>query len=1034
MSGKAYLTTEPIEHFRNASLQWDASVKSLLQGIANFAHEALRADACSIFLRDPKKDIIRQVAGTGYQEKFVGKAPKSIVPPENVPARPAKKQKLGLTSWIISTGLPFLAKSPEELRGHRHHRGDYDKVQMPGQELTLQTFLGVPIRGLQQEVRGMIKAERCVKADTPVEPFSEQDESTLSNIAVAAGRCLDYIKLSKEGKPQDAVTAWVRDVILTTSTAEPDLPSFLNVVAEVMAAVAQAESCSVFLVDEERKYLTQFGGCGYQATGTLIRSYRMPPRLLDLKMRLDRKKCEGLTPYIAASGRLFYARTHEEMKGHPAWKGRFDEANFKGKDLCTAFLGVPIQVGARTIGVLKIENNGEQGRGPQDPFPSGLRRQVNILVQDLALAILRLQDRDKRHYAVIETASETINGILRGGGELPDLVSRAIKDISEALHADACALFVKEGDKLVQHPWGAHGYATPIPENETREYRWVPRDDIRDIPERTKDRVGLTVWIASTGTKFVARANAEITAHPHHIGKYDSESFLEGLGCQSFMGVPLQVGEEVLGVLKTENKRDPVSKKYVAFSKEDELAFELLASSVANAIQHLQNPGLHLRHRGEANRKSFVRSLPGCDVDSPKMWALGLKKGKQGLRRFDVDIPLLPDDGVLVRTFSLGICGTDIQSFGGSKEGKFDLVEFHEALGEVVWTGRAVDEGTMSVGDIVVPVVRRCQEWDEPPPNAPVTFDFRPCKEASRCLSYRHPDVCPHGEYPYDLEGQKIGYRSRGTGKCHGFGSEFWLDTPEWLVRACTSKERKQHGEEFLSRLILVEPLAVVWKMKRVMEQVRPVRPALDRMLTLGLGPIGYLATVLMRQTYPRLECTAVDCVPENMAWIANLCDRLEVRYKELSPGKPWHADLQSADTRFDIIVESTGKPQEIMGKAIKVLAPNGILVLLSVVGKQGKRSVDLKAEALNDAVVKKNGKIIGSVNESREVFENVIAFLKEFHFGRGSLLDRLIHRVPLDPGTWKAIDKVRALGRIPASARSHSPKIVLEAPRPVQE
>jgi len=1011
----AYLKTEPIEHLRSPKGEKEEVVARLMQDLADFAHEALDADACSVFLVDEQVSRAVQVAGTGYQKRFAGTASRPVAFREEVEERPAPGDRLGIAGWIISTGLPFLARTPEELQAHPHHRGDYDQSQLPDGKLQIQTFLGVPIRGLQQKIRGLVKAERRQKEGVTGKPFSAQDEIVLSNIAAAAGRCLDYlIALALENKPQHAITAWTSDVISVAAGAEPDLPSFVNVVAEVIAVAAGAESCSVFLIDDNGDYLTQVGGYGYQAKGNLIRSYRMPPP------NTPPERCGGLTAYIACSGNPVYARDAEALREHPAWKGKFDPDNFIYQQQCEAFLGLPIQIGARVIGVLKLENSTPK---TADPFPPEIQRNVSVQVQSLALALVNLRVREATHYGVIETATETINKIFREGGDVPELVSRAIKEFSTKLNAEACALFIKEGDKLVQHDWGCWGYATRMKPGTRREYDWRSRDKIKEIPRDESEKVGLTVWIAAVGDRFVAGTYEQLKNHPHHLGTYDPENFKKDERCDSFMGFSLKVGGKPIGVIKIENKTDPRSGRHVAFTKEDELGFRLLASSLANAIYFM-------RGREEDNLANFVQTRAG----QKSMWALGLRNGRKGLQAFDVDLPPLPDDAVLVRTHYLGICGTDIHSFGGNNEGKFDLIEFHEALGEVAWTGPAVDERKLAVGDIVVPVVRRCQEWDQPTsPDTKVTFDFRPCKEAARCQYYRKPDSCPKGEYPHlvgtGADKEYIGYRSRGTGKCHGFGSQYFVDTPEWLIRVCTRNEIQdgQWRREFLSRLILVEPLAVVWKMKREIEHVRPVRPFQDRILTLGMGPIGYLATFVMCSMYPGLHSTAVDRVSDQRQWIRQIREDFHLQYKELAHHTAWHAGVSRTNGLFDIVVEATGQPQDVIQGAIDVLAPNGILVLLSVVGKEGDPSVFLDGEALN-AIVKKNARIIGSVNESIEDFENAIDFLKRFHGGVSSSLDHLINEIPLDPPRWDVIEKVREIKNEKPWERVTEPKIVLKA------
>jgi threonine dehydrogenase-like Zn-dependent dehydrogenase len=1030
---ETYLKYEPIECLLNPPIDKTQALEKLYQVIVTTAATALDADACSAFLVNEDSREILQVAGTGHQEKWRGPIGRCAVSAKEVVYKPKKiSDKLGMTAWIASTGQPFLARTEEDFYNHPHHRGDHDSEMELVGDKRIRTFLGVPIRGSQQDVIGVIKAERytgTVHQDNikNIPVFSENDEVCLSSIALAAGRCWSYLQLAMSGRsgPRDAVTAWTSDVISMAASAEPDLSSFANVIAKLMAVVASADSSSIFLLDRPTgSYLMQVGGYGYQKQGNLMRSYSIPTQR-------NSNSNQGLTTHIAMTGVEVYLPSYQKLTKHQAWRGQYDVPNFREKeDYCVAFLGIPLQVGGTTLGVLKLENN-SKGKRPKvtDPFPDDVRRQVSILSQSIALCIVRLRTQTTERYADMERATELINDIMYAGGDLEGLAQRAIQGISELVNAEACALFVLEddGSKLVQYPWGAYGYAKKMSKGERREYMFVDKNYIKNVPEKQSEKVGLTVWIAATEQKFVAKSNDELKAHLHHLGTYDQQNFdiNEGQRCDSFIGVPLRVHKELVGILKIENKKDEEG-RHIPFTPADEFVFDMLASSLANAV-YLKSK------RRRDNRTEFLKVATLKQVaDTGLMWALGMKAGQAGLKNFDIKVPDLPDDSVVARTHYLGMCGTDIHSFGSNKKATFDLIEFHEVVGEVVWVGDAVAKQRIQSGDIVVPVVRRCQEWDMPKHGEPVCFNFRPCKEASRCGAYRHPDACPHGEYPHPLGREFVGYRSRGTGKCHGFGSQFWVDTPEWLVRVCNYNDfsgvKPEFPLDFLDRLVLVEPLAVVWKMKREIENVRAVRPFTDRMLTLGVGPIGWLATAVMRDMYPGLDTTAVDYVPTNREWIRRLRDDYRTSYKELDIETKWHPSLNAQNNRFDIVVEATGNPQDVITKAIEILAPNGVLVLLSVIGREGQPKVHLDSDALN-AIVKKNAKIIGSVNESRDDFENAVSYLRGFHSKVASKLDPLINTLQLDPPTWSALKLITDIRNTLCKARTAGPKIVLKAP-----
>ncbi len=566
------------------ALNFEPTVTDMLTMIVDRAATELGASACTIFIVDPEGETATQRAGTGYQWQFVDKVQCRVVPADQVPDNPEKDVRLGLTGWILSTGKSFLAQTPEELSQHPHRSGKHDPKQLPGEKLRLQTFLGVPLRSLRGEIVGLIKAERRTETDKPIEPFSVSDQIVLETVARVASKCLVYLDIARAGNTDSAITAWTRDVISEAAATEGELDSFLYIVVNVMAAAMQADSCGVYLIDEGKKTLTQRAGIGSQAPRHVIRSYQLPKRG-EVKVS---KEPVGLTSWIAATGQPFYARNFGELSAHPHHRGEFDPWNFPEdtSTICGAFLGVPLQVGGTTIGVLKVENISKIGIPDSRDFCEEARRRFDILAQDIALAILRLRGQSGARYQVIVDAQPTIFEILRGGLDVPDLVHKVVTEVAKLFNARACALFLKEGNRLIQPPWAAYGWFLRGPE--VREYKLVEPEAIKDDPT-PDEKVGLTVWIAAKQEKFTARSNLELTMHPHHRGTFDKHNFDPGQRCESFMGVPLTVEDKLVGVLKVETKMKPLRpgvEEFTYFSGQDELVFELIAKSAAIAIQN----------------------------------------------------------------------------------------------------------------------------------------------------------------------------------------------------------------------------------------------------------------------------------------------------------------------------------------------------------------------------------------------------------------------------------------------------------------
>lgn len=563
----------------------------VLQYIAEQVKIILQASACSIYILDKDGRIATQLAGDGYQRNFVGIAKCKVMPEDQVDENhPNPEERLGITGWILSTGKSFLARTPEDVINHPHRLGIHDPDMSPDRQLQLQTFLGVPIRGLHGEIIGAVKAERRYDSSFSTQAFSVEEQIVLETVARVTSKALGYLETARTRSVDAAITAWARDVISEASITESDLDGFLSLVVNVVAASMQADSCGIFLTDPRKNTLTQRAGIGSQQLRYVIRSYLLPQKEDIPEHPQNKKERVGLTAWIAATGKSYYARDFDDLRKHPHHRGEYDKLNFvQGQEICGAFLGVPLQVAGDIVGTLKVENKSRFGIPDLREFDKEARRRFDVLAQDIGLAIVRLQEHGTDPYQVIINAQQTIFQILRGGQDVQTLVSTVVQETMRLLNARSCGLFLKEGDSLIQPIWAADGYAKKSPERR-RAYRLVKDVDIIENP-LPDQRVGLTVWIAVKREKFTARSNTELKLHPHHRGTFDPLNFdqVKGEQCESFMGVPLEVGDELVGVLKVESKQkltEDGSEEYTYFSEQDELVFDLIAKSVAIAIEN----------------------------------------------------------------------------------------------------------------------------------------------------------------------------------------------------------------------------------------------------------------------------------------------------------------------------------------------------------------------------------------------------------------------------------------------------------------
>jgi predicted ATP-binding protein involved in virulence len=558
-------------------------LSNLLSDITSFGKETLRASECTIYLISKEKDEKGRVIAELEAGSVSWKPSYPVVPIDQVEDHPiSEDKKLGITGWVISMGRSFLGNSIQEILDHPHHI----PPDTPD-DRTLASFLAIPISTPRGEIIGVIKAESL---DTTFK-FQDEHQMFLETISLIVGRCVvhkqDFVD-AKE-KTNIAISSWALDVISEALAFEEELDNFLDIVVDVISAASLADSCAIFIIDEASNTLTQRAGNGNQELKKGIRAYILPTYSIDetailAEGKSDSDKRIGLTPYIAKTGNSYYAENFEILKSHPFHKGKFDKENYiENESQCGAWFGVPLKVGSQTTGVLKIENESKISEKDNRAFSKEIRLRVDILAQNCALSIKRFNLRRNSRNEIFTQVQEVIVQILSGHEDIPTIVNKVVVKTKEFLKAQACALFLKEGDLLIQPQWAAVGWAQKGPKIRTYNLKGIEK--ILGDP-RSSEKVGLTVWLALKGKKFTAKSNLELTMFPHHKGTYDEVNFEGDQRCESLMGCRLEVGGQLIGVLKVETKMREEQRDYTYFSEQDELVFDLIANSVAIAINN----------------------------------------------------------------------------------------------------------------------------------------------------------------------------------------------------------------------------------------------------------------------------------------------------------------------------------------------------------------------------------------------------------------------------------------------------------------
>lgn len=285
--------------------------------------------------------------------------------------------------------------------------------------------------------------------------------------------------------------------------------------------------------------------------------------------------------------------------------------------------------------------------------------------------------------------------------------------------------------------------------------------------------------------------------------------------------------------------------------------------------------------------------------------------------------------GVLIEVLRVGACGTDREiangEYGIAPKGFDFLVLGHENLGRVVEVGENVSE--FNAGDIVVATVRR-----------------------------------PFGHSIYDTIGQQDfttdeEYWERGISRLHGYWSEFYAESADFLIKIPNS---------LAEIAVLLEPLSII---EKGLKQAEDIQKRLDiwqpkTAAVLGTGNVGLLTIMALRMRNFDVHGFGLQA-PEGYL-NAELCLNIGATYdstKSLSIS----ASIEKYG-EYDLIFECTGY-SPVAFEAMTCLNENGVLILASVTG--GDRTIDkVPSDKINQEFVLGNRVMVGTVNANREHFE----------------------------------------------------------------
>lgn len=321
-------------------------------------------------------------------------------------------------------------------------------------------------------------------------------------------------------------------------------------------------------------------------------------------------------------------------------------------------------------------------------------------------------------------------------------------------------------------------------------------------------------------------------------------------------------------------------------------------------------------------------------------------KRQDSLKLQELEVPKPSKRELLLEVQKVGICGTDrdiISGFyGEAPTGNDYLVLGHESLSRVAGLGAGVRG--FRKGDLVVPTVRR---------NCPENCTY--CKSGQS-------DMCVTGNY---LE--------HGIKGLHGFASEFAITDSDFVVKLPESL--KETG-------VLLEPLTIVEKGMTetfLIQGSRMKKWSPKKALVLGAGPVGLLATALLRLS--GVEVDAVARSPED-SLKAKLAQQTGASYisTDVTP-------LNKLENMYDLVFELTGNTSVAL-EAQNLTSVNGVVSYLGVY-KEEQQTED--AGKIYTNLVLGNRVQFGSVNANKTYFVKGVSDLQKIKRKWSNFLEKII-------------------------------------------
>jgi len=349
---------------------------------------------------------------------------------------------------------------------------------------------------------------------------------------------------------------------ITSRLVESSGPSALfDAVVHIAMETTDAQASSLYLEPAEtpkpaERRITMMAGDGYERKRIGHASYALG---------------QGLTGSIWQRSETVKYDTADDLKKSGLWSGIHDSLILDQDPawVCSSLIGVPLRIGKRTIGVIKVEN---KNPGVPNHFTDRDQVLLELIASTMALAIEDRRLSERAYSGILIALREVSEKLVSRDVPFSVLCDQVVSKCVEIFDAQACSLYL---ENVASGTRGSEETITMVAGAGYEKKRKALASYIRGQ--------GLTgsIWARSEIVKYDSAA--QLKESGLWSGVHDGMILDKDPGwvCSSLIGVPLRIGKRAIGVIKVENK-NPGPPAH--FSYEELRSLEIVAGNIALAL------------------------------------------------------------------------------------------------------------------------------------------------------------------------------------------------------------------------------------------------------------------------------------------------------------------------------------------------------------------------------------------------------------------------------------------------------------------